>query len=365
MRAGSAQPTGGRLHNPAQKRLVKVIVRRILHIDMDAFFAAVELLRHPELRGKPVIVGGRGDPHARGVVSTASYEARRFGIHSGMPLRTACQHCPEATFLPVDYPEYARISRQIKAILHRFSPVLEDVGIDEAFLDISAAREDPRAIAQAIKSSLRKHTGLTCSIGIAPNKLLAKLASDMDKPNGLTVLSADELKRRVWPLPVRKLWGVGVKTEAKLANLGVTTVGELASLREETLIAHFGTAQGRYLHRAARGIDERPLVTHWEPKSFSHETTFQRDTGDWTTIEAVLRTLTEELVARLRDGGYRASSVTVKLRYANFETHTRSLRLPAATDDLAAIHDAAQRCLHQFALEKPVRLVGIRLGDLR
>ncbi len=331
---------------------------------MDAFFAAVELRRRPELHGQPVVVGGRGDPQARGVVSAASYEARRHGIHSGMPLRTASQRCPEAVFLPVDYPTYARISEQIKVILREFSPVMEDVGIDEAFLDCTGSPGDPHTVARAIKARIRDETGLTCSIGIAPNKLLAKLASDMEKPDGLVALTESDIEPRVWPLPARKLWGVGPKTEQALAELGVATIGELATLSEKTLIEHFGRAQGRYLFRAARGIDDRPLVTHWEPKSLSHETTFQRDTADWGLVEATLYSLTRELVARLRDEGDVTSSVAVKLRYADFETHTHSRRLPAATDDLATIADAAQRCLRELAPTREVRLVGVRLGDL-
>lgn len=336
-------------------------MRRILHIDMDAFFAAVELLRHPELAGTPVVVGGHGDPQARGVVSTASYEARRYGIHSGMPLRTAYQRCPRAVFLPVDYPAYAEVSRQIKEILQQFSPVMEDVGIDEAFLDLTRTSEDPCAIARAIKARIREQTGLTCSIGIAPNKLLAKLASGMEKPDGLVVLTEHDVETRVWPLPVRALWGVGPKTEQSLAAMGVATIGELAAVPAQTLVEHFGQTHGRYLYRAARGIDERPLVTHWELKSLSHETTYQHDTADWDRVEATLYSLTEELVTRLKDEGYLAGSVAVKLRYANFETHTHSRRLPAATDDLATISDAAQQCLRQFPLTRKVRLVGIRL----
>jgi DNA polymerase-4 len=338
--------------------------RCILHVDMDAFFVAVELKRHPELRGLPVIVGGRGDPRERGVVSTASYEARRFGVYSGMPLRTALHRCPQAQFLPVDYETYAAVSGRIKRILAEFSPVMEDAGIDEAFLDISALPGAPLDIARAIKRRIREETGLTCSIGIAPNKLLAKMASDLEKPDGLTVLGADDVGPRLWPLSVRKLWGVGPKTEQRLAGLGVTTIGELARAPAPTLIGHFGPAHGRYLHQAARGIDDSPLVTHWEPKSLSRETTFQRDTGDWARVRSVLRTLTRELVSQLRDQRHAARTVTVKLRFADFETHTHAVTLAAATDDLEPIAHAAFQCLKRFALIKKVRLVGVRLGGL-
>ena len=203
--------------------------RRILHVDMDAFFAAVEQQRRPELRGKPLVIGGNGDPMKRGVVSTASYEARRFGIHSAMPLRAAWRLCPQAVFLPVDYREYARISEVIKSVLREASTVMEDVGIDEAFLDISAIDRPLQLIAREIKERIRETTGLTCSIGIAPNKLLAKIASDMEKPDGITIITAEDVATRIWPLPVRKLRGVGPKTEEHLKGMGVETVGDLAA----------------------------------------------------------------------------------------------------------------------------------------
>ena len=338
--------------------------RCILHVDMDAFFVAVELKRHPELKGLPVIVGGRGDPRERGVVSTASYEARRFGVYSGMPLRTALSRCPQAHFLPVDYETYAAVSGRIKRILAEFSPVMEDAGIDEAFLDISGMPGSPAAIGRAIKQRIREETGLSCSIGIAPNKLLAKMASDLEKPDGLTVIGAGDIEQRLWPLAVRKLWGVGPKTEQRLAGLGITTIGKLARAAAQSLVEHFGPAHGRYLSRAARGIDDSPLVTHWEPKSLSHETTFQRDTADWARIRSTLQALTRELVAQLRDQGYVARGVTVKLRFADFDTHTHAVTLAAATDDAEPIEHAALQCLKRFALIKKVRLVGVRLGGL-
>lgn len=338
--------------------------RRILHVDMDAFFVAVELKRHPELKGLPVIVGGRGDPRERGVVSTASYEARRFGVYSGMPLRTALRLCPQAHFLPVDYETYAAVSGQIKRILAAFTPVMEDAGIDEAFLDISAQPGSPLDIARAIKQRIRAETGLSCSIGVAPNKLLAKMASDLEKPDGLTLLGAGDIEQRLWPLAVRKLWGVGPKTEQRLAGLGITTIGELAQTSAQILVEHFGPAHGQYLHQAARGIDDSPLITHWEPKSLSHEITFQRDTDDWARIRTTLRALTRELVAQLREQGYVARGVTVKLRFADFDTHTHAVTLVAATDEPEPIELAALQCLKRFALIKKVRLVGVRLGGL-
>lgn len=214
-------------------------MRRILHVDMDAFFAAIEQHRHPELAGKAVIVGGRGDPHARGVVSTASYEARKFGIHSAMPLRTACHLCPEAVFLPVDYAAYSRVSAVIKGILSEFSQILEDVGIDEAYLDISDNDKAPEHIAREIKHRIKAATGLTCSIGIAPNKLLAKIASDLHKPDGYTEIGTGDLAV-IQPLPVRKIPGVGPVTEERLHAMGVQTIGQLAAQAPDRLTATFG-----------------------------------------------------------------------------------------------------------------------------
>lgn len=346
-----------------QSRAV-VSMRRILHVDMDAFFAAVELRRHPALRGKPVVVGGQGDPTRRGVVSTASYEARRFGIRSGMPLRTAYQRCPQAVFLPVDYPAYAEISKKVKTVLQGFSFVLEDVGIDEAFLDISDV-PSPVGVARAIKRAIYRETGLTCSIGIAPNKLLAKIASDMEKPDGLTVIEESDIATRIWPLPTRRLRSVGPKTEERLRSLQVTTIGELARIPLERLVAHFGRSHGYLLHQAARGIDERALVTHWEPKSLSRETTFQEDIADGRVLRQVLARHTQDLAHRLRTRGYRARGIAVKVRYVDFTTHTRAVTLEQATDQAEQLMNAALQCLARFSLAKKVRLLGVRLSGLK
>ncbi len=339
-------------------------MRRILHIDMDAFFAAVELLRRPELAGLPVVIGGRGDPHARGVVSTASYEARKFGIHSAMPLRTAYRLCPQAVFLPVDFEEYARVSAIFKDILRRVAPDMEDAGIDEAYLDITGLDQPSEAIAARIKREIRAATGLTCSIGIAPNKLLAKIASDLQKPDGLTLLGPDDLERRIWPLASRSLPGVGPKTEARLLRMGVRTIGELAAQPPERLAEAFGPAHGRWLHDAARGIDERALVTHWEPKSTSRELTFQHDVEDPRIVARTLAGLVREVAADLRASERCGRTVTVKLRYADFETHTREITLRSPSDDPEVLRRAALECLSRFALEKSVRLIGVRAGDL-
>jgi len=338
-------------------------VRRNLHVDTDAFFAAVELLRHPELAGRPLVIGGTGDPHARGVVSTASYEARKYGIHSGMPLRTAYRLCPAAIFLPVDFREYSRISAIIKGVLRSCSEAVEDAGIDEAYLDITGSKAGSCQMASAIKREIKDTTGLTCSIGIAPNKLLAKIASDLDKPDGLTSLAEADLKARVWPLSARKLPGVGPKTEAKLGRMGVRTIGELAAQPLERLIAEFGPAHGRWLHEAAHGIDERPLVTEWEPKSSGHEVTFQRDVDDWQLLAKTLAQMASRLAGELKAENCVGRTVTVKLRYADFETHTREKTLEEPTNDADAIRRAAFDCLAHFALEKKVRLIGVRVGE--
>ncbi|MEK6590674.1 MAG: DNA polymerase IV [Nitrospinota bacterium] len=339
-------------------------MRRILHIDMDAFFTSVEQKRLPELIGKPVIVGGSGDPLRRGVVSTASYEARKFGIHSAMPLRTAYKLCPHAIFLPVDYEEYSRVSEKIKGILREFTPIIEDVGIDEAFLDVSHIGRPPEDIAEEIKKRIKDETGLTSSIGIAPNKLLAKLASDMQKPDGLTIIKEDEIESRIWQLPVRKLWGVGPKTEAHLKGMGIKTIGELASLPLDRLTEEFGESYGNYLYNASRGIDESPLVTHWEPKSISRETTFQKDTDNWQVTAKSIAELTKDIVDNMRHSDYKGRTVTVKIRFSDFETHTRAKTLSEPTDSLEVIRKAAFECLKRLELKKKVRLTGIRVSGL-
>ena len=339
-------------------------MRRILHIDMDAFFAAVEQRRNPELINKPLVIGGSGDPTQRGVVSTASYEARKFGIHSAMPLRTAYKLCPHAVFLPVDYREYSRVSERIKDILREFCPIMQDVGIDEAFLDISQIDKPSEEIAKEIKTKIKQETGLTCSIGIAPNKLLAKIASDMQKPDGLTIIPESDIEGRIWPLPVRKLWGVGPKTEAYLKEMGVETIRELAALPMDRLIERFGNSYGRYLYEASRGIDESPLITHWEPKSTSREITFQRDIDKWQVIARTLAELTSEVANDMKQAGYIGRTVTVKVRFSDFETHTRAKTLTEPTNAVDEIRTAAFDCLKRFELKKKVRLVGVKMGGL-
>jgi len=331
---------------------------------MDAFFAAVELKRHPELIGKPLVIGGSGDPGQRGVASTASYEARKFGIHSAMPLKTAYNLCPHAVFLPVDYEAYSRESQRIKDILRRFTPIMEDVGIDEAFLDISGIDKPSEEIAQEIKGQIKKETGLTCSIGIAPNKLIAKIASDMEKPDGITIILQNDIESILHPLPVRKLWGIGPKTESALNEIGVETIGALASLSLDILVDRFGPSYGTYLYHASRGIDNSPLITHWEPKSISRETTFQKDISNWQFIARNLAELTRDVVTDMKENGFKARTFSVKIRFSDFETLTRSQTIHEPTDSEEDIRKATFTCLKRIELKKKVRLIGVRASHL-
>ncbi|MEN6320937.1 MAG: DNA polymerase IV [Syntrophaceae bacterium] len=338
--------------------------RRILHIDMDAFFAAVEEKRNPDLKGKPVVIGGQGDPSRRGVVSTANYEARKFGIHSAMPLRTAYKLCPHAIFLPVDYEAYEEASRQFKSVLLTITSIMEDVGIDEAFLDISDEADTDETIVERIKIGIYEKTGLTCSIGVAPNKLLAKIASEMQKPNGLTIFTDNDIESRLWPMPIRKLYGIGPKTEEHLKKMGIDTIGQLAALSAQTLVQRFGPSYGKYLYEAARGIDESPVITHWEPKSFSRETTFQADVRDWQVIARTIAELTKEVVSDLKRKGYGARTVTLKIRFDDFQTFTRAMTISKHSESEEEIRKAAFACLKRIELNKKVRLIGIRVSNM-
>lgn len=331
---------------------------------MDAFFAAVEEKKNPDLKGKPVVIGGQGDPSKRGVVSTANYEARKFGVHSAMPLRTAYKLCPQAIFLPVDYEIYVAASQQCKSVMRCICPIMEDMGIDEAFLDVSHLPEESEIIALKVKAGILDKTDLTCSIGIAPNKLLAKIASDMQKPNGLTILTENDIESRLWLLPIRKLYGIGPKTEEHLKNMGIETIGQLAALPLEKLIEQFGKSYGHYLYEASRGIDDSPLVTHWEPKSISRERTFQVDVKDWQVIAKTLAELTKEVVADMMDHGYTTKTITVKIRFSDFQTFTRAKTIPDYSDSEEEIRKAAFASLKRIELNKRVRLIGVRASNM-
>jgi DNA polymerase-4 len=347
--------------------------RRIAHLDMDAFYASVELLRRPELRGQPVIVGGRGrpSPSSRGVVTTASYEARRFGVRSGMPLRTALARCPHAVFLPTDFDEYRRMSRLFKLAIAQIAPAIEDRGIDEVYIDLTdvpgADIEQGAAVAREIKHNVFVATGLSCSIGIAPNKLLAKLGSELDKPDGLVVLGLDDLPLRIWPLPASRINGIGPKAAAKLAAMDIHTIGDLARTPVATLIARFGEHSGQWLARVAQGHDDRPVVTHSAPKSRSRETTFERDldpASERAAIDAVLDKLATQVAADLARRHYLGRTIGIKLRFDDFATVTRDLTLPQPTADAALIARTARGMLAKVPLRRRIRLLGVRVGNL-
>lgn len=342
--------------------------RCILHIDMDAFFAAVEQLDFLEHRGKPVVVGA--DPKAgkgRGVVSTASYEARKFGIHSAQPISQAYRLCPQAIFLPGRPQRYLEVSRQVINILRDFSPVMQQISIDEAFLDISdTARHlgGPRAVAERIKQRIREETGLTASVGMATNKFVAKVASDLHKPDGLTICEAGREKEFLAPLPVGRLWGAGRKTEERLKRLGFHTIGDVAKAPRKWLAAEFGKL-GTHLWELANGIDERP-VKEWGPqKSISHEHTFAEDQDDPAIIEHTLWSIADELSQDMRDAGLKGRTLTLKIRLEGFITHTRRRSLPCETNDATMMRDTAVEILRKFdRQDRKVRLLGIAMSRL-
>ena len=359
---------------------------------MDAFYASVELLRYPELRGKPVVVGGRRraavegntfpalrDYTGRGVITTATYEARAFGVHSGMGLMKAAKLVPDALLLPADFDEYRRLSRLFKDAARAFAPEIEDRGIDEIYVDItrlvsdSAADGAPdpwaraRVIAKDIQRAVREATGLSCSLGVTPNKLLSKIASELEKPGGVTVLPMEDVPARIWPLPVRKINGIGPKADAKLAALGIRTIGELAKADPALLVGQFGKSYGAWMHDAAHGRDEREVVTWSEPKSISRETTFEEDlhaVRDRERLSRIFTSLCVKLAEDLRRKGCVGRTIGLKLRYDNFKTVTRDRTLDEPTGDAAAIRRAAGECLKRVPLDRRIRLLGVRIGGL-
>jgi DNA polymerase IV len=369
--------------------------RWIAHLDMDAFYASVELLRYPELTGQAVVIGGRGPPPARqvdgtrrfatlagyqgrGVATTATYPARALGVHSGMGLMKAALRAPDAVLLPVDFEQYRLYSRRFKAAVAEVAPLIEDRGIDEIYIDLStlpgaqdSVGHDPcggvRAIAQDIRNNVRRSTGLTCSIGVAPNKLLAKLASELDKPDGLTLLTHADWPGRIWPLPVRCLNGIGPKAGARLQALDIRTIGELAGCAPARLVEQFGASYGRWLGEAAQGRDDRPLVTHSEPVSMSRETTFERDlhaVHDRAALGAILDQLVERLAQDIQRKGYAGRTVGIKLRFDDFKTVTRDLTLPEPTAEAQVIRQAAGQCLKRVDFSRRLRLLGVRMACL-
>jgi DNA polymerase-4 len=332
----------------------------VLHVDLDQFIAAVEVLRRPELAGRPVVVGGRGDPTERGVVSTASYEARAFGVGSGMPLRTAARKCPDAVFLPVDAPAYDAASARVMDTLRSFDVPVEVLGWDEAFLGVET--DDPQGFADAVRAAVLEATGLHCSVGIGDNKLRAKIATDFGKPRGTFTLTEANWFEVMGERPTDALWGIGGKTARKLAALGIRTVRELAGTEAQVLADRLGPRMGPWYRRLGRGVDTSPVdASPYVPRGHGRETTFQHDLTDWAQVAEEVRRLAAHVLADVRAEGRPAARVGLKIRYAPFETRTRSLTLPEPTLDEDVVATAAVDLLGRLDGSRAVRLVGVRL----
>jgi DNA polymerase-4 len=374
-------------------------LRRIAHLDMDAFFASVELLRYPQLRGLPVVIGGGRrsvddavlqahaglplseipaaafpllrDYAGRGVITTATYPARQFGVGSAMGMMKAAKLCPQAIVLPVDFDEVRRFSRLFKSTIVEIAPVVEDRGIDEVYIDFTdvpgGQREGGRVLARLIQRAIFERTGLTCSIGVAPNKLVAKMASEFNKPNGISIVHEADIASKIWPLPARKINGIGPKTDARLAGLHLHTIGDIAAQPLDWLIDNFGAGTGHWLHHAAWGRDDRPVVTESEPVSMSRETTFERDlhaVRDRAELGEVFTQLCLQVAADLQRKGYAGKTIGIKLRYDDFRTATRDSTIEYATADAATIRRVAGQCLKRVDLGRRLRLLGVRVGKL-
>jgi Nucleotidyltransferase/DNA polymerase involved in DNA repair len=331
---------------------------------MDAFFASVEQRDDPALQGKPVIVGGVG---RRGVVSTASYEARRYGVHSAMPMSEARRRCPQGVFLPGNHQKYAQVAGEIRAIMAAFSPLVEPLSLDEAFLDVTGMEwlyPDPAGIAAAVKSRIRQELALTASAGVAPNKFLAKLASDWGKPDGLVIVRPEDVTSFLQAMPIARLWGAGEKTTQVLQRIGINTVGQLAVADEAVLRRHFGHSAGE-MRRLARGEDDRPVVPEHEPKSIGNEITFSEDLRSREEINACLLALSQKVSRRLRQSGYAGRTVTVKIRFGSFRTITRSRTLGEPTVLGDTIYETALSIMAGVELAEGVRLLGVTLSNLQ
>ncbi len=382
-------------------------LRRIAHLDMDAFYASVELLRYPQLKGLPVVIGGgrrREDDllgrlreaypdqewsedrladipldffpriagyTGRGVITTATYAARQFGVGSAMGVMKAAKLCPDAILLPVDFDQYRHYSRTFKALITDIAPVMENRGVDEVYIDFTdvpgGQREGGRVLARLIQKSIFDATGLTCSVGVAPNKLLAKMASEFNKPNGISIVYDSDLEAMIWPLPCRKVNGIGPKAEAKLATHGIHTIGDLAQRERQWLVEHFGKSYGAWLHDAAHGQDNRPVETESEPVSLSRETTFEHDlhaVRDRAALGAIFTRLCAQVADDLARKGYVGKTIGIKLRYDNFQSVTRDLTLATHIDQADAIRQAAGKCLKRVDLSRRLRLLGVRVGSL-
>ena len=382
-------------------------IRRIAHLDMDAFYASVEWLRYPQLRGLPMVIGGGRrredeliarlnaerperswtavdladipvdffpllkDYVGRGVITTASYAAREFGVGSAMGLMKAARLCPQAILLPADFDQYRHYSRAFKAVIREIAPVMEDRGIDEVYIDFTdvpgGQREGGRVLARLIQKGIFQATGLTCSVGVAPNKLLAKMASEFNKPNGISIVLEGDLQTRIWPLPCRKINGVGPKADAKLQARGIRTIGELAARERHWLVEHFGKSYGAWLHDAAWGRDTRPVVVDSEPVSMSRETTFERDlhaVRDRAELGAIFTRLAEQVAGDLQRKGYAGKTIGIKLRFDDFKIATRDQTIAEFTNDARRIRQVAGQCLKRVDLTRRLRLLGVRVGSL-
>ncbi len=372
---------------------------------MDAFFASVELLRYPQLKGLPMVIGGgrrrvdealrqaQGEGEhrrelaldeipvaafpllkdyvGRGVITTATYAARQFGVGSAMGMMKAAKLCPQAIVLPVDFDEVRRLSRLFKDTIREIAPLVEDRGVDEVYVDFTEVpggqREGGRVLARLLQKTIFQATGLTCSIGVAPNKLIAKMASEFDKPNGISIVYEEDVQARIWPLAARKVNGIGPKADAKLESLGIRTVGEIAAKDRDWLIANFGKASGAWMHEVSWGRDDRPVVTESEPVSMSRETTFERDlhaVRDRAQLGTIFTQLCEKLADDLQRKGYVGKTIGIKLRYDDFKIATRDQTMVAFTADGKTIRQIAGQCLKRVSLERPLRLLGVRVGTL-
>ncbi len=375
------------------------LIRRIAHLDMDAFYASVELLRYPQLKGLPVVIGGgrRAEDETlrqtyeghtladipvasfprlesytgRGVITTATYPARQFGVGSAVGLMKAAKLCPQAILLPVDFNEYRKYSRQFKALILQIAPLMEDRGVDEVYIDFTdvpgGQREGGRVLARLIQKAIFEATGLTCSVGVAPNKLIAKMASEFNKPNGISIVFEDDLQSKIWPLACRKVNGIGPKADEKLKNHGIHIIGDLAAKDEQWLMDHFGQSTGSWMHHASWGRDNRPVVTESEPVSISRETTFDRDlhaVRDKAELGAVFTRLCEQLAGDLQRKGYKGKTIGIKLRYDDFKGVTRDQTIDVPTADAKTIRQVAGLCLKRVPLQQRLRLLGVRIGSL-
>jgi DNA polymerase-4 len=373
--------------------------RRIAHLDMDAFFASVELLRYPQLKGLPVVIGGGRrkvdellrrehadkppaeipaadfpllkDYVGRGVITTATYPARKFGVGSAMGMMKAAKLCPQAIVLPVDFEEVRRYSRLFKSTIAEIAPVMEDRGVDEVYIDFTEVpggqREGGRVLARLIQKAIVEKTGLTCSIGVAPNKLIAKMASEFSKPNGISIVWQEDVQTKIWPLPVRKINGIGPKAEVKLAKHHLHTIGDIAAQEREWLIDNFGKSYGAWMHDAAWGRDDRPVVTESEPVSMSRETTFDRDlhaVRDRAELGAIFTELCVKVAGDLQRKGYVGRTIGIKLRYEDFRIVTRDHTIDHFTADARTIRQVAGQCLKRVELDRRLRLLGVRVGKL-